>query len=209
MRAVALFLTLLVSTPATARPTTLPPIDQCSKDADFAAFIGELKRVTAARDRNAFLGLLADDVTVDFGGVSGREDFAKVWSFDPGEHGNVWEWLDRMLGMGCARVDGARVVPSLIEQVNTEDDGLFDMRLALPGAELFREPGNAATARTIPPWTLVEAINTGGDMWTGVRLADGRRGWISDDNLYEPLGYRITIEKRGPKWMITAFVAGD
>ena len=98
MRAVALFLTLLVSTPATARPTTLPPIDQCSKDADFAAFIGELKRVTAARDRNAFLGLLADDVTVDFGGVSGREDFAKVWSFDPGEHGNVWEWLDRMLG---------------------------------------------------------------------------------------------------------------
>jgi hypothetical protein len=209
VRAIALVLALLVSTPAATRPSTLPPIDQCSKDADFAAFLGELKRVTVARDRNAFLALLSDDVTVDFGGGSGRDAFAKSWSFDPGEHGNIWEWLDRMLGMGCARVDGARVIPSLIEQVDTEDGNAFDMRLVLPGAKLFREPANEGTASDVPAWTVVDAINTGGDMWTGVRLADGRKGWISDDDLYEPLGYRMTIEKRGSKWMITAFVAGD
>jgi hypothetical protein len=55
----------------------------------------------------------------------------------------------------------------------------------------------------------VTAIKTGGDMWTGVRLPDGRKGWISDDDLYEPLGYRMTIERRAGEWAITAFVAGD
>ena len=209
MRAFALVLTLMVSAPAAAFPDRLPPIDQCSADAGFTAFLAELKRVTAARDKNAFLALLADDVTVDFGGGSGRAALAIAWSFDPGEHGNLWEWLDRMLGMGCARVDGARVIPSLIEQVDTEDDDVFDMRLILPGAKLFREPGNEATASDVPSWTVVEAANTGGDLWTGVILPDGRKGWIADEDLYEPLSYRMTIEKRGTEWMITAFVAGD
>lgn len=209
MRILALSIALLVSTPVAARPAVLPPIDQCSKDADFAAFLGELKRVTAARNRDAFLALLADDVTVDFGGGSGRDAFARAWSFDPGEYGNLWQWLDRMLGMGCARTNGVRVIPSLIEQVDSDDEAVLDMRLVLPGAKLFREPNNIATTSAVPPWTVVTATNSGGDLWTGVQLPDGRKGWISDDALYEPLGYRMTIEKRGTQWMVTAFVAGD
>ena len=209
MRAVALVLALLVPAPVTARPTTLPPIDQCSKDADFATFLGELKRMTAARDRDAFLALLSDDVTVDFGGGGGREDFAKAWSFDPGEHGNVWDLLAKIIKMGCARVNEIRVIPSLIEQVDSDDEAVFDSRLVLPGAKLFREPGKSATASAVAPWAVVTVINTGGDLWTGVRLPDGLKGWISDDDLYEPLGYRMTIEKRAGKWAITAFVAGD
>lgn len=46
-------------------------------------------------------------------------------------------------------------------------------------------------------------------MQTKVKLADGREGWIADDELYEPVGYRMVVEKLRGKWMITAFVAGD
>lgn len=209
MRGFALVLALTISAPAAALPDKLPPIDQCSADAGFSAFLAELKRVTAARDKDAFLALLSDDVTVDFGGGSGREDFTKSWSFDPREHGNLWDLLATMLKMGCARADETRTIPSLIEQVGSDDNDLFDSRLVLPGATLFAEPGNISTARPVAPWTVVEAVNTGGDLWTGVRLPDGRKGWISDDALYEPLGYRMVIEKRRGKWAITAFVAGD
>ena len=209
MRALALTLALLVSAPAAALPDRLPPIDQCSGDAGFSEFQAELKRVTATRNKDAFLALLADDVTVDFGGGSGRGEFAKIWSFDPGEHDNLWQWLDRMIAMGCARVNDVRVIPSLIEQIDSQDEGWLVSRLVLPGAQLFREPGDGSTANPVSSWTVVEATNTSGDLWTGVRLPDGRKGWVSDDALYEPLGYRMVIERRGLKWAITAFVAGD
>ena len=69
------------------------------------------------------------------------------------------------------------------------------MRLALPGAKLFKKPGVKASATVIAPWTVVTATDTGGDLWTGVSLPNGTTGWISDDDLYETIGYRMVIEK--------------
>ena len=200
----------LAATPAAAAPHRIPPVDQCAKDKGFAAFRAELKGVVARRDREAFLALISPDIEVDFGGSKGRDAFARQWSFDTGEYGNLWTLLDRMLGMGCALTSGMRVIPSLIEQVDTAaDQEYFDRRLVLPGALLFKEPGNRSTATRIAPWMIVTATDSGGDLWTRVRLPDGRTGLMSDDDLYEPLGYRMMIEKRDGKWKITAFVAGD
>jgi hypothetical protein len=208
--ALALLAALLAASPARALPPRLPPIDQCSSDASFVKFRKALEQAAARHDRVAFLAMLSPDVVVNFGGASGRDAFASEWSFDPSEYGNVWDLLETMLKMGCARSGGSRVIPSLLIQLEPfADEDLFDRRLLLPGARLFKEPGQQGSASETVPWSVARAINTGGDLWTGVRLVDGRDGWISDDELYEPLGYRMTIDKRKGKWIITAFVAGD
>jgi hypothetical protein len=59
------------------------------------------------------------------------------------------------------------------------------------------------------PWSVAVVTNRDSDTMTGVRLADGREGFVPDDRVYEPTGYRMIVEKRAGKWMITAFVAGD
>ena len=203
-------LVVAAAAPAAALPRTLPPVDQCKSDAGFVQFRNRLRLIASKKDRAGFLALLAPDVLVDFGGATGRDEFAKRWSFDPTEYGNVWDLLETMLKLGCTNSNEVRLIPSLSDQLGDQGaDEAFEMRLVLPGAKLFREPGNDRTAKPVAPWTLGMATDSGGDLWTGIRLPDGRTGYISDDDLYEPLGYRMTIEKTAGKWEITTFIAGD
>ena len=173
-------------------------------------FRSGLRDAVAKRNRPALIAMLAPDVLVSFGGDSGRDAFAKRWSFDPREYGNIWDQLETMLRLGCANSGKIRLIPSLSGQLDQYGaDEAFEIRLVLPGARLFKKPGDAHTAAPLRAWSLATATNSGGDLWTGVKLADGREGFISDDDLYEPLGYRMLVEKRKGKWVITAFVAGD
>jgi hypothetical protein len=195
---------------AHALPGRLPPVEQCSGDRGFVQFRNRLKQVVARKDRAALLAMLAPDVMIDFGGGAGREEFARRWSFDPNEYGNVWTQLQTMLKLGCTSAEGASLIPSLSEQLNDHGaDEVFELRLVLPGAKLYRESGNEHTAAPIAAWSLATAVESAGDLWTRIRLADGREGLVSDDVLYEPLGYRMVVQKRSGRWMITVFVAGD
>ena len=204
-------LLFFAATPAyAALPNRLPPVEQCSGDRGFVKFRSGLRDAVAKRNRAALIAMLAPDVMVSFGGDSGRDAFAKHWSFDPKEYGNIWSQLETMLKLGCSNSENIRMIPSLSSQLDQQGaDEAFETRLVLPGAKLFKKPGDRRTAAPVPAWSLASVTNSGGDLWTGVKLADGRQGFISDDDLYEPLGYRMLVEKRKGKWMITAFVAGD
>lgn len=210
MRPVVLTLAALcAASSAQALPSRLPPVEQCGGDRSFTKFRDTLRQVVQRKDRDALLRMLSPKVLVNFGGAVGPKAFAEEWDFDPHSHG-IWDQIETMLRMGCGRDGGARLIPSLILQLDPDaDEGVYDMRLVLPGAKLFTKPGVAAGAGAVASWTVATATNTSGDLWTGVRLPDGRSGWIADDDLYEPIGYRMVVEKLRGKWMITAFVAGD
>jgi hypothetical protein len=203
----ALAALVFAAVPAHALPRRLPPLEQCSGDRSFVTFLSALKQVVAKWNRAAFLKMLAPDVLVNFGSANGREAFASEWSFDPKEAANVWGQLAMMLKMGCARDDDVRIIPSLIMQADADEGA--DWVLILPGARLYKEIRVASANPTVEPWTVANVTSRAGDLVTGVKLPDGRIGYISDDQLYEPGGHRMTIEKRGGKWTITAFVAGD
>jgi hypothetical protein len=205
----ALLAVLLAAAPALAVPTKLPPIETCGTDPGFVKFRAALKRTVANKDRASFLKMLSPKVLVNFGGASGPEAFAEQWDFDPGTHG-IWNLLETMLKMGCARSDRARIIPSLIVQMEPyADEDMIDAVVILPGAKLYKETGVESLNPSTVPWTIAPVTSRAGDLVTGVRLPDGREGFISDDDLYEPLGYRMVIEKLGGRWKITAFVAGD
>lgn len=208
-RQIVLALALLpfISSPAAAFPARIPPIDQCKGDPGFTKFLAGLKRTVAKKDRAAFLALLAPDVLVDFGGGTGPKVFEDQWKFEPTEYGNLWDQLEIMFKLGCARDGGSRIIPSLPMQVQ-EDVGI-EWVLILPGAKLYKMAGELSAKPQTVPWTVATVTNRVSDTMTGVRLADGREGYIPDDLVYEPVGYRMIVEKRAGKWMITAFVAGD
>jgi hypothetical protein len=204
----ALASSLLITSQSLAWPDSLRPIDQCSGDPSFAKFQDRLKRVVLKKDQKALLNLLAPDVLVDFGGGSGRKAFEERWSFDPHEYCNVWDQLETMLKLGCARDAEARIIPSLVMQLGT-DSGDSEPVLILPGAKLHNGAGDRGPGANVRPWTLAAATSRESDTMTGVRLPDGRKGYVADSFLYEPLGYRMTIERRRREWTITMFVAGD
>jgi len=203
----ALILWSIIAPPAAAFPTRIPPVDQCKGDASFAKFLAGLKRTVAKKDKAAFLALLAPDVLVDFGGGTGPKAFEEEWKFDPREYGNIWDQLGIMLKMGCAKDGGSRIIPSLPMQV--DQDIAFEWVVILPGAKLYKMVGELSPTPQTTPWTVATVTSRVSDTMTGVRLPDGRDGYIPDDLVYEPIGYRMIVEKHGGKWMITAFVAGD
>lgn len=201
---------LIAAGPPSTLPKKLPPIHQCDDDRSFDSFGFALARAVARRDREALLELFAPNVLINFGGSRGRDELLKEWEFDAAEYANIWQRLEIMLKMGCAKSNGARVIPSLSVQVEPySEEQLKDRILILPGARLLKERGVEQPNPDTIGWSVAKVISRVADWGTGVRLPDGREGYIMDDEVYEPTGHRLLIEKRGDKWMITAFVAGD
>jgi len=209
--ALALSLLLLLPTAAQALPKKLPPVDQCSGDPSFAKFLAGLKQAVTKKDKKALLANLSPHVLVNFGGAAGPRAFAEAWDFDPNDNDGIWSQLERMLPLGCARDQKARIIPSLAIQFDPDtDEQVFEaMVVVSPGAKLRSRPEPDSPVVTSLAWDVVMAVDQGGDLQTKVRLADGREGYLLDDELYSPLNYRMVVEKLRGRWMITAFVAGD
>ena len=210
---VALLVAALVApAPVQAAQLKLPPVDQCSGDAGFVQFRAALGKAVARRDAKALLELLAPDVTVNFGGDVGRKSFATQWHLDRPAKSGLWSELSAIAKLGCARVQQARVIPSLAGQFNPADDqDAFEKMIVTSHAARLRKSraANSATVATLS-WDVVTALEAPDDGYAiRVRTARGVEGWLSRSQLRSPLDYRAVVEKRKGRWMITAFVAGD
>lgn len=197
-----------VAAPAVAAPSRLPPIDECKGDREFAAFRANLKDAIQREDAKALLALMAPDVLVDFGGGTGPAAFAKSWGLDGGPS-ELWPTIKPILRMGCAKSGDAFVLPSLSVQWDSDDDLEERWLVVGPSAKLRQGPAYDSPVIAKLAWDVVTITNNESDVQSGIRLADGRQGWIADADLYSPMGLRMVVEKRGAKWLITAFVAGD
>jgi len=205
-----MFAALMYLAAAHGAPAKLPPVDQCTREPAFRAFATTLKRAVARRDKDAFLKLLAPDVVVNFGGDEGRDAFARQW-FGSSAPTDLWAQMDRILKLGCARADDARVIPSLTWQFESDNDAdIFELSVVTsPAAKLRKISAKESPAVATLAWDVVRPIESEGDTQTKVRLNDGREGWLWNNELRSPLDYRLVIKKRQSKWLITAFVAGD
>ena len=200
---------LLLGAAAPGPTLRLPPVDRCSTEQGVAAFMTQLKAAVVKRDPALLMPLIADDVTVDFGGSYGRTAFQNHWGLEKPAESGLWEALTDALSLGCVKVGESLVAPSLSEQIDDPRDP-FLLWLARPGALLKAAPSaTAATVATLD-WHLVEEDSErNAGQWLAVKLADGRRGFVLGTQLRSPFDYRAVLEKRGGRWLITAFVAGD
>lgn len=202
----------VAAVPAAALPNTLPPVDQCRSDASFVKFHGGLKQAIEGQDLTALLAMLAPDVLLDFGGGRGRDEFLKQWAFSDSGPKDLplesWTLLQTLMRLGCARSGSSRIIPSTFVQFEGEPAENTYI-VASPAAELRVINESDAEVVATLAWDVVTIVGSGGDWQSRVRLADGREGYLFDEDLYSPLGHRFTIEKREGKWMITSLVSGD
>lgn len=207
--AALLLASLAAAVPAATSPRRLPPVDQCASDRSFAAFRSDLLKVIAAKDSKRLLALLAKDVTVDFGGGAGKADFAATWGLDKPGSSRLWSEAAKALALGCVRHGQSLSAPSLGGQLGDHDEP-FELVLALPGALLKAAPSDTAPTMLKLHWhILTVGARPERSPWVAAALSDGRKGFVREDGLRSPLDYRFVFEKRGGRWLVTAFVAGD
>lgn len=200
-----LFLSLLLLAASPSAPT-FPPADVCAADPSFVAFREELWAAIGARDAERLLLLVSDDIEVNFGGDSGRADFARNWRLERGAESPVWETLHAALALGCAQDRGAFVSPSIFAQI-PEDADPFETFLALDGAMLHRRPSEGPGEAI--DWQLARRVADQGEEWMRVTLRDGREGFVRRAHLRSVIDYRAHFEKRDGRWLMTSLLAGD
>jgi hypothetical protein len=189
-------------------PTRLPPVELCATEAGFAEFRSRLADVIARRDERTLLAMLADDVEVNFGGDRGPALFAANWKFDEPGESHVWGELEEALKRGCSPTGDALIAPSFVPRFPDELDA-FETIIIVPGAQLRSARSDSANGLGKLDWHLGQVTDDRDTGWLGVTLIDGRKGFVRRDQTVNPLDFRLVFEKRGGKWVITAFVAGD
>jgi hypothetical protein len=198
---------------ALAAPVSLPPVEQCRGDAEFARVRQQVQKAVDKRDLNGLMSLMSDDIRVTFGGQSGPERFSDFWTASDQDQDLLWSELASALRLGCAQaVDGEGKPYRAIPAMFVTGDGLdgFSTWTSLPGAVLRAKPHEKAEARMrLPAWTVLSEVEHDGGSWIEVRTPKGRSGYVSTDQVRSLLDYRLIFGRRDGQWRITAFIAGD
>lgn len=198
---------------ALAAPVSLPPVEQCRGDAEFARVRQQVQKAVDKRDLNGLMSLMSDDIRVTFGGQSGPERFSDFWTASDQDQDLLWSELASALRLGCAQaVDGEGKPYRAIPAMFVTGDGLdgFSTWTSLPGAVLRAKPDAKAEVRMrLPAWTVLSEVEHDGGSWIEVRTPKGRNGYVSTDQVRSLLDYRLIFGRRDGQWRITAFIAGD
>jgi hypothetical protein len=205
---------LLIAAPEGARVNRLPPVDRCASDASFAAFRDRLRGAITRRDSAALLELVSTDMVYGFGDEPGREGFARHWALDRPVESGLWRQLAAALALGCDRDEnGALWSPSMsLPDPDAPDDASYEGNvLALPGAVLRAEPSERGEIIARLSWDVMMLTREDDpeSRWAHVGIADNRQGYVLRSQIRSFTDYRAIFERRGGRWLMTAFVIGD
>ena len=161
------------------------------------------------RDRTMLLDLVSDDIEVDFGGGAGKREFVQNWKLDtPGSR--LWSELGKALALGCAESGDAFVSPSSVVQFDGKRDVFETLLAVVPGSAVRAEPSEDGAVVASLNWDLLTIRDVPApDAWQGVKLDDGKIGFVRRDQVRSIVDMRAVFERREGRWLMTAFVGGD
>ncbi len=152
----------------------------------------KLRAAIAKKDRGAFCCCLRPTCSINFGGENGRAAFAKQWAFrSQGTDGNVWDQLNSWFGSAARATAQARIIPSMTMQLRVYDaEDLTDCRTDPARREIVQVEAGVESSRpaTRRPGTVAKVTSRAADWGTGVRLPDGREGYIADERSLRTAG---------------------
>lgn len=188
------------------------PRDDCAGLAGWKPFAAALRSAVGQRDAQSLAALAADDIKLDFGGGAGKEELVR--RLGERSEGNLWEELDQLLKLGCARREGqvAASLPWFWEQ-NLGGADPFEVWLVTGDAvPLLASPQATARPKALLGWVLVRPV--GEFAWNAsiqrVRVEGGdESGYIETRYLRSQVDYRLIAERVGASWRITHLIAGD
>jgi hypothetical protein len=223
--AIALHLTAM--TPLSANPLPAPPKPELEKvlsprddaalDYSFRAFREGLLKTIEGKNSQELLAVVAPDIRINFDDTNGREAFTAYWK--PEETtSKVWPALQALLFLGGKLTTSTQFVAPYIYAIWPEDRDVFEyVAVVAPAAMLREEPQAGSVAGGAPlNYAIVEIIDSAGlkaqhectdTDWLRVKTVIGAEGFVMCREVRSPVDYRAFFEKRGDKWMMTAFIA--
>jgi hypothetical protein len=183
----------------------LPPVDEGTQDASFAAYRAELVAAVRARDAERVAALSDPDIRLSFGGDGGAKALRDALA-RPG----VWEDFEQLLSLG-GKFQGEGETRSFwapyVYSAWPDRQDAFESMVVI-GADVPLRESNAADAKTIALLSHDIVARAEGPS-VNVKTADARTGWVDPRNLRSPVGYRAGFMKSGGRWRMNALVAGD
>ncbi|MEM1006825.1 MAG: SH3 domain-containing protein [Pseudomonadota bacterium] len=225
MRALSIWLMILIGAPALADRQSFPPVDQADTDPSLIAFRDDLLAKVAARDTDAVVAAACPDIHVSHSAETGPEAFrSNLTQTSENPPDDSGDQADTLRDAYWAALQDTLASPGYFD-----DQGEFWMphqwRITLParldpalayfvtGTNVSLRQAPSQQAAVLAPIShevvLVPDYRDTQD-YQPVRLTDGTSGYMHRDFLWSMVGYRAALVKSDAgDWQICTFVSGD
>ena len=215
------------ATEAICQPSETLPAPPPLETPGALAAIDQLKAIVAARDAQALLGLLHDQVQIDLGGTRGLQAFAERWllpgTAKPVGEGDVWAELSAVLTWPAGRVaaNGSRVVVPYFAGKSFQSGpgaGPFPAAVVRGGAKLNAFPKDDTKTLAILPPSVLNHFTGDPTLpgWLPLSVSAQCTGYVREENARLLSDYRLGLApvgadsgaSWGADWRIVFFVRG-
>jgi hypothetical protein len=202
---------------AVGQADQLLPEDHAVRQPDFFTFRAGLLRALARRDTVEVLKAVAPDIRNTFGDDNGSAAFRRLWRVEAPDS-ELWEELTAVLALGGTfESESTFVAPYVFSRWPSSYDAFGYLAVIGSGVRIRSAPDSKAAilgkvslevvrrGRASPP----SSTTAGAEAWEPVQLGQGRVGYVARQFLRSPVDYRAYFVRRGGRWTMTTFIAGD
>lgn len=197
------------------------PVDEGKTDASFSAFREKTLQAAKRRDVKYILSIVDANIRNTFGDSNGIAEFKKMWKINSPKS-EFWDEFITVLSNGGTflKEADAKTFAAPYTFTSFPDDldvfeyhAIFGNNVNLRSKPEMKAPVVASLSYNI---VRVDFENSVKDetrenkyLWLKVKTLGGNTGFVNAKYVRSPIDYRAVFEKRGGRWKMITFVAGD
>ena len=220
MKVFAALWVLMLALAAAGQERCVRPVDEAAEDKSFLEVRKKLIDAAERKDSAYIMSILDPNVRVSFGGDAGVEDFKKFWEITTGDT-RFWEEFLPVIKNGGRwhRENGRRTIftaPYSFDGFPGDLDA-FE-HFVVFGSEVNLREAPEMNGKVLEKLSynvvrvddenFVEGSEEKVD-WYLITTLTGKTGWVKAEYIRSPIDYRAGFEKKGGKWKMIFFIAGD
>lgn len=214
-----LFLIVFGFSDLSAQERFVKPVDEAKNDASFFAFRTKLIEAAKKRDAKYVLSILDRDIKNSFGGNEGIGEFKNFWKINNANSKFWGEFLPVITNGGKFIKEGSNKLffaPYTFTSFPGDLDAFSHNIITGDKVKLrLKADANSPVVASLS-YNVVEILesvkakeNIEEVSWYEIKTLGGKRGYVKAEFARSPIDYRAGFEKKGGKWKMTAFIAGD
>ena len=218
-QAAAVIVSLLVaissaSFAARAQVGKLLPVDEAAQDPAFFVFRARLLEAVSKKDSSYLLTVVSPSIQNGFGGDNGIAEFRKGWKPERADS-ELWPTLARILSQGGSFQDkDTFAAPYYFSRFPEKYDAFEHGVIVGENVRVRQQPSTDGQIVASLSFDVIKvndwaARKSGTQNWIQVELTGGGRGYVAEDFIRSPIGYRAIFTRKGGRWELTALVSGD
>lgn len=184
----------------------LLPVDEA--DASFRAFRDSLIDALARKDTTFLYGVLAPEIKNSFGGDDSIAGFKRMWRMNEPQPSEVWTVLTRILRMGAVHQGDYMTTPYVFANWPDSIDAFEHVAVVKENAAVYGTSDRSSRPIGNASYSILKRVSD--DMeWYEIELPGGREAWMRGEDVYGPVDWRASFQKRDGRWTMLYFIAGD